>query len=327
MTKSTIPAVAALSLAVLPLQAADLQDPRTRDESLAATTVSVETRRLESGIYEYVYTVSSPVENKGTIDLFMVDISCDIDFGEVVFPEAPEPLFQGDYSLQPHVPVQLYFAPVYSAGMEITADAEAAWALTMEPGGSDTGYRILSPAPPGLRTFTLKPSWATNEYDYSSLTDEEIETVPWVDTFTVTGLVEGPACATAPDPTPDLYPGSGAEGDVVNALLAYEQPTRDQWITSDESITLHVHYSDTLDPASFRVQPGWARRFFSPIAGGEDIVELPLQNGMNVFHLDATATRSKGPRKADEDHHSRHDRDTFRVRFEMPVETAGGKDR
>lgn len=292
---------------------AELKDPRTRDESLAATTVTVETQRLPSGNYEYIYSVANPATNAGTIDRFMIDLACDIDFGEVTFAEPPEPLFQGDFSLRPHVPVQLYFAPTYTAGMTIDAEAQASWALNMEPGGSDSGYRILSPAPPGLRRFTLTPSWPTHEYDYSTLTDEEIETIPWEDTFTVSGMIEGPACALAPDPEPDLYLGSGAEGEAVNGLLAYAEPLRDQFHSEADSIRVHVHYGEDLDPSSFKVQPGWARRLFTPQPGGNEVVELPLSPGMNVFQFQGTATKRVDPRKDDETHHSRRDRDTFRV--------------
>lgn len=57
-----------------------------RDEDILKTVITVEVNRTPEGFYEYIYQLTSPPENKGTIFGFQVDISCNLRFEDVVMP-------------------------------------------------------------------------------------------------------------------------------------------------------------------------------------------------------------------------------------------------
>ena len=194
--------VVALTVAFTPAVFAEeeLKDPRTRDDDISGTIVEASVSRLPSGVYEYIYRIAAPETNKGSVRGIKIALACDIDFGEIAWPEPPDPVFQGDHSTVPHVPVQMYIDPEQTSAMSITARGEAYWGLAMDPGEAGERYRMLSPAPPALRRFVLEPSWRTTGYDYGSLSDDELDTVPWIGDFRVTGMIEAPACKLPPEP-------------------------------------------------------------------------------------------------------------------------------
>ena len=305
------------------LIAQELLDPFTRDEDISGTEVTVEVNEIAGGFYEYVYRVAAPISNKGKVQHFSIDLSCELDFGEVTFPVPPDPLFRAkDISSEvPYVPVQMYHDPVHTGWMIIGARGQVLWLISLKPGEAGDQYRLVSPAPPGLRPYRLVPSWASDAYDYDDLSQEEVDTVPWIHTFTVTGMIEAPACALPtdpPDPEPELFLGSGEESS--NALLTYSEPLRDQMHvpSTKEDFTVTIFYGEAIDPQTFKVQPGWAKRFFNPVPGTRETVTIPLRESVNRIHFEVGMEKSKGPRNDDENHHSRKDRDTFEIRRVQP---------
>jgi hypothetical protein len=242
-----------------------------------------------------------------------------------VFPEPPDPLFQGSFTQAGHVPVQMYIDPVHTTSMFVSANGEAYWGIGLAPGETGERYRILSNGAPVLRSFRMMPIWPTDEYAYDSLSEEEIDEVPWIHTFTVTGMIEGPSCSADTSPEPALFLGSGRPDDPTNALLAYSEPLRDRLQVPADTVqfTLSVVYSPDIDLQTFRVQPGWARCYFNPVPGTAETVTLPLRDAINRFHLEVTTAKSPGPRKDDDAHHSFRDRDTFEVRRAMPEPPRG----
>jgi len=151
-------------------------------------------------------------------------------------------------------------------------------------------------------------------WDYPEL--EEHPEIPWVDDFTVKGMIDGPACDTS-KPAP-LFAGSirGLETEETNQLLTYRQPTRDRWHAApgEESFTLDILYSDKVDPKSFKATPGWARKYFHPAPGTEEKVVLPLGPGINKFKLEARTDKSPSTSTGKPDF-SQKDMDEFEIRL------------
>lgn len=317
-----------------------LKDPRSRDEDISATTITVTTNRLGNGLYEYRYHVASSQENKGTIRSLSIDISCDLDFGVVEFHEPIDTLFRPSYSLDNrHVPVQLYGVPRVAGPVTITRGNEASWGLWMEPGAVAVGLRILSPAPPAPRTYKLWPSMDAQGWDYETYRDES----PWTDDFMVYGMITGPACALEPPEEPARFPGTSPArtSDELNGLLSYSEPLQDRFHlpagTLEQAIT--IHYRDDLDPATFRVEPPQLRGKFHPLPGTSETVILPLGKPRNIIALEAKPQRTPPEKDAEQEEPPgvqkkqsgdnmgwRKDRDVFEIRVDgLPAERKGNK--
>lgn len=267
-----------------PLSASDeLKDPRTRDDDISGTEVNVEVQLLPSGFYEYIYTLFAPETNKQVVVDFLIDISCDNTAGDFTFPEAPASV-QWDYASGDgrHSPVQIYPSPTGSAWMMIGIRNWVSFAVNMQPGERHTGFRILSPYPPGDRHFQLRQRWTTGDYDYEGLTDEEWGQLPIRDDFWVNGMTRAPGCSPNP-PSPSLFAGSGDEPD--NDLIQFAAPLRSAFHADDDTIVFIVHYDESLDPETFKVQPGWAKQYFSPLPGNHAEVQIKLHPGVNRIRL------------------------------------------
>lgn len=264
--------------------AEDLKDPRTRDIDISHTRVDVSVEQLPSGFYDYVYSLSSPLENKGTITSLGIDISCDEAQDAYDFPEPPTPLRWTYAASGMHAPVQIYPSPTGSSYMTLGNDNEVLFSTFSEPGEAHTGFRILSPHPPVDRSYELRVHWTTGDYDYSNLTDEEWDQLSTRDEFWVTGMTKGPGCSALPEP-PALFPGTGNHPD--EHLLQYAAPMQSAFHTDADSVTFDIHYADDMIAESFKVEPAWARRFFNPLAGSHQVVELKLHPGMNQFRFRA----------------------------------------
>ncbi len=96
-----------------------LLDPRLRDESIAGTRLEVEYFIRPDGLYEYVYSMSSPVENKGTIVDMFLDLKCDTNFGLETLPYADG--MPGYYGIDrthtaAHTPTAIHANPGSAAG-------------------------------------------------------------------------------------------------------------------------------------------------------------------------------------------------------------------
>ncbi|HEX6930008.1 MAG TPA: hypothetical protein VF267_12190 [Gammaproteobacteria bacterium] len=300
------------------VHAQDLADPRTRDEEVSGTMVDVAVERLPSGFYNYVYSLATPSSNKGIVTSLDVDISCETAFDNVVFPEPPTPL-QWDYSRQDgkHAPVQIYPSPTGSAFMMLTGDNGISFLINMQPDESHTGFRILSPYPPIDREYELSAHWGFDGYDYDSISDEEMQTVPWKHDFTVKGMTKGPGCSAEPQP-PALFAGNPVEP--YNNLLQYASPKQSAFHSEDDTVTFDVHCSEALEPESFKVEPGWARKHFTPVPGMHDVVTLKLHPGVNQFRFEGWKQQGVElePMRENRNQYPDKDNDTFTIRRDPP---------
>lgn len=280
--KYTTPLLLLAFSTVATTHAEELKDPRTRDIDISHTRIEVAIERGQAGFYSYVYSLTAPLENKGTVTSLDIDIHCDAAPDSYVFPEPPTSLRWSYGASGIHAPVQIYPSPTGSAYMSIGNDNRVHFATFSEPGESHTGFRILSPHPPVDRSYQLRVHWTTGDYDYSNLTDEEWDQLSTRDEFWVTGMTKGPGCSALPEP-PALFPGTGNHPD--EHLLQYAAPLQSAFHTDADSVTFDIHYADDMIAESFKVEPAWARRFFNPLAGSNQVVELKLHPGMNQFRF------------------------------------------
>ncbi len=289
-----------------------LKDPQFRDEDISGTEVQTIVNRLENGLYEYIYNIQFPEENKGSVLTIGIDISCDADFGAVDFSDLQDSRVRNLSPDGEHVPIRI--DDVEHVDESITVRNYVTWGVFADPGNPPLTLKVVSPAPPGERRYEITPAMDTTGWDYPEL--EEYPEIPWIDDFKVTGIIEGPACNTsAAEP---LFAGNqrGFENEAANELLTYRKPTQNRWhAESDKELaTFVIVYSDRIDPKSFKVTPGWARKYFHPEPGTEETVELPLKPGINKLTFQARVPKSPGPRGEEEVHHSESDRDDFEIR-------------
>lgn len=272
-----------------------LKDPRTRDEDISATEVTVAVNQLGGGLYEYVYSLSSAQANRGIVLSFAVDVACDIEFAELPYPQAPDPRFRNHSQDGLHVPLQGYGAPGQSGPASISAANAVAWLVALHPGNSASGMRLVSPAPPGPRSYLLIPDMDTAGWDYGPY--EQDESIPWINDFTVNGTITGPACSTEPVEEPERFPGTSSRGrpgeklEQLNWLLSYSAPMHDQFHlpAGTTEFEMIIHYGADLEPRTFRVVPerSGLRRLFNPQPGNSETVTIPLQAGTNRIQLQA----------------------------------------
>lgn len=309
-------------------QTTTLHDPRLRDEDISGTQVNVSVQRLPSGIYEYRYDLVSPATNKGEISNFAVDAKCALDFGQINFQESSDPKFRIDASRDSqHVPLQVYHVEdatgqTLAGPASISFDDKIVWFLAMTPGDKVSGLRVLSPAPPGPRQYQLTVAMDTADlapdgigYDYSEELANDPAT-PWIQDFSVTGLITAPACAFAPPEAQPVFPGNGDESAAINNLLTYSAPLRDRFVVGPDVTTLAmtIHYSPDIDPKTFKVEPGWARKLFNPQPGQSETVVLPLDHKRDLFKLEVHTAKDQTPRKDNDLDFSFKDRDVFEIR-------------
>jgi hypothetical protein len=177
---------------------------------------------------------------------------------------------------------------------------------------------ILSPASPGLVKYSLQPAMANDPtWDYASY-DEDDPTVPWIEDFTVTGKVTGPAC-NLEDPTANLFQGARFhyEPDNINELLQYKTPQTDRFHVDagTKDIELHIFYGKDIDEKTFKVEPAYLKHYFSPVAGTDETVMLPLKKEKTKIKLSVHTNKITGTtRKRNSEHHSYKDTDVFEVR-------------
>jgi hypothetical protein len=293
---------------------AQLKDPMTRDEDISGTSVDVSVEQRNDGFYEYVYTISAPESNKGEALSFSIDLSCNKSFEAVAFPEAQDPDAQNLSEDGHHAPVQVYGTYGQAVMPAVSVVNEGTWLIGARPATTITGARILSPMPPTDRQWSMSPSMDTEGWDYSPY-DEDDPTVPWIEDFTVFGMAKGPGCEAAP--SSKRFPGTTREPAKVNELLTYAKPMRDRWHAEEGegSVTFDIFYSDRIDPATFKVQPGWARNAFHPEPGTHEEVVLPLKHpAVNRFTFQVHPQGEGKRRKDDPLHHSVKDLDEFEIR-------------
>ena len=294
----------ALLLAYSYAAAADLLDPRLRDENISNANITVDVSQ-EGGFYKYLYTIDNPPSNLGTISRFLIDASCDLDFGNVEIPVTVERLGHiTDRSKDSqHVPAEVFAAYGTSNLYGISRDNHILWGLFLKPGNSVTNIWVLSPAPPGERTYILAPYLDNNPavWDYDSYPEDD-PSVPWIEDFTITGTITGPACAFDTPNNDDLFEGSGREPFKVNTLLRYTSPVSDP-IPLDNvnsSVDMTVYYADGIQNNSFsaRLNGKDISSLFNPIAGTKETVTLTgpwdARNRVSLSVLGIVDGRIKG---------------------------------
>ena len=301
--------------------ATELKDPKLRDEDISGTLVSVEYFSRTDGLFEYIYTISNPDTNKGTIANLGLDLSCDFLFDPVSLPDLSD---RPGYTniAQPkegtYTPVAIEGASSFLYG--ISSDYTASWGLSISPGQQDTGLRLISSAEPGMRVYKVEPRMDNDEtWDYPEAADPSI---PWIPDFTITGMIAGPGCPGVTEP-PDTarYPGTGfrVEPDNINQLLSYRVPQKDRFhvAAGTKETTLHIYYANEMDAKTFKVEPAWMKKYFNPLAGTDEQVTLPLKKARNKIKLSVHTPKATGTaRKNNELHHSYKDTDVFEIRVD-----------
>lgn len=297
-----------------------LKDPRLRDEDISRSAISATYSILPDGMYEYLYTIESNKDNKGEIDTFKLDISCQDKFSPVSFSEPPTKMFENNSIDGMHIPVQHYGVMYATYWLSITGDNQLVWGVGIKPGETARGYRVISPASPGKLKYTLEPLMDADGWDYISY-EENDPSVPWIEDFTVTGMITGPACPSKAE----IFPGADRqrrESAETNSLLTYSAPLRDRFHVEKgiKEIELMIHYSDKIDPKSFKAVPGYIKHLFDPKPGTTQTVKLPLKkNGKDTkkakFKLEVHAVdAARGKDKTSFDRMK--DKDEFEIRID-----------
>lgn len=205
-------------------------------------------------MYEYTYDIQSLETNKGLIASISIDLACELDFGNVKFIDNKCCYFSDSSKDGKHVPVDTFFRKGEAGYPGISVDNKFSWMILLRPGYKAEGIKLISPAPPGLRTYTLRPSMQPDGWDYGSY-EEEDPTVPWIADFTVTGSIKAPACSldTAILEN-DRFEGTGGEKFGINKLLTYATPDKDPIILSsdNETIKFNIFYSKFIKKTDFK---------------------------------------------------------------------------
>ena len=297
---------------------ADLKDPRDRDENITAAEITVSVEEKGS-FFEYSYDVKNAEDNKGHILYMLLDLACDLDFGEVDFPENSDAFRK--IPEKGYVPVEMFHGSTRRVAHSLTIDLYGKWSVSLDPGEEVRGLRVLSPAPPGPREYQLVPFMPTDGWDYDSYQDvapgEEEPVIPWIDDFTVVGTVTGPACSLESPEEPERFAGHPVGNEKINKLLTYSEPLRNRLRVDEDqsSVTVTIHFDERIDPETFRVQPAWARRHFdAPRPGGSQTVEVPLRGPRTQLQFEVHPRKLDQPRDEDPYHHSFKDMDVFEIR-------------
>ena len=184
----------ACSLFMQSLYAVELKDATLRDEDISAAVLSVENFMRPDGLMEYVYTINHPADNKGIISQLLIDLSCSTKFDPVVLPFADgKPGYEGDFSddVKLYTPTAIHADYGSAAIYAISKNNAALWGTRILPSKIITGFRLISPAKPGMRKYEIAP-WV--DYDESWIFPEDESLVPDTVDFTITGMKAGPGC-------------------------------------------------------------------------------------------------------------------------------------
>lgn len=298
------------------------KDPANRDEDVSLSEISVDYYQDEANRWVYEYSIRSPEGNKGRISDFAIRLRCDVEFGNrglVPAPVVDDPSSSGPRNEAKITPtaIRADSDQVYRYG--IGAKNIAWWAVKMPPGEEVENLKLISVAEPGLREYELRPYLDTAGYDYSDWPDKDL---PWVEDFTVTGVIAGPGCPGEVPPTEEpSFAGTtpGSESGKVNHLLTYKEPLKNRLhLDEGESARITIMYGQELDPNTFTAEPGWTKRHFSPEPGTEETVEIPMKEDHLRLFLEGRGKRAEERPEGKKDappEHARKDRDEFEFRL------------
>jgi hypothetical protein len=184
--------------------ATDLKDPQFRDEDISNLNLSVEYFTRTDGLIEYVYRLESPIDNKGEISDLIIDLACSEGFEPASPPPLPDtaeyfPLQDGTPA---HTPSAVTADSTESSLYGINGGAQAFWSFDMMPGEVRTTLRIVSPAEPGIRAFTVSPWMESTGWNYPDHGEDIGEEQGWprIDDFIVTGMIAAPGCPNVTEP-------------------------------------------------------------------------------------------------------------------------------
>ncbi|MDT8451415.1 MAG: hypothetical protein RQ936_01565 [Gammaproteobacteria bacterium] len=304
------------------LCAAELKDATLRDEDISAAVLSVKHFTRPDGLIEYVYTISNPDENKGEIDELLIDLTCDVKFDSIVLPYADgKPGYEGDFSdnVKLHTPVAIHADYGSAAIYAISKNNAALWGTHIPPSNIITGFRLISPAKPGMRRYEITP-WV--HYDESWIFPEDESLVPDTVDFTITGIIAAPGCPGVTEPPETaLYPGATfqVEPENINQLLQYRSPQMDRFHVDagTKEIEMHIYYGKDIDSKTFKIEPAYLKSYFNPVAGTDEKISLPLKKARNKIKLSVHTIKATGTtRKENETHHSYKDTDVFEIRVD-----------
>lgn len=172
-----------------------LQDPRTRNESIADTEIDVHVSQTGK-VWLYEYAIKAGNANVGTINFFEMDLLCEGTVDDRDFDPAPWSMrpYENLYAGDDIVPVALSAENGASWGFDVTATGKAMFAVKVPPGTVNGKLRVYSAYGPGKREYTLQPFFPIDErWNYEGIEEGE-PGVPTLRDFQVTGLVVGPAC-------------------------------------------------------------------------------------------------------------------------------------
>lgn len=323
----------------------ELKDPYTRDDDLSGTTVEYSVEVTPGGFYKYTYDLDAPETNTGRVLAFSMDLSCDATPPDNGFNASDFPFHKAAIRSEngKYVPAAISKPYGKVATASLTVDNVLQWGVSLDPGESTGGLYLVSPYPPGDRTYRLIASDAYNwqEWDYSILDGtKEHPNLPWIDDWSVTGATIGPACPGEEDPDfdiePTTFPGSiySGEDEELNELLVYSNPVQDKLHVDagTGSIDLEIHYNEDIDPKTFKVTPQRhaLKQRFNPEPGSSETVTIPLDPGKNRIELQVKRSFSP-PGKSGETGQdtagrrgAENDKDVFVIRVDAP-EGAPGK--
>ncbi len=290
---------------------------------LSPVTVRVEYSINKNGQWEYRYSVTNDSQHR--LSQFLLDLVCEHS-QSIADDEVPAPQGEGfiDLAKYPeiellrkgvHVPATLSAAYGAAAFWGISVNNEAFWYMKTAPGSISEGLLLVSKGQPTMRKYTITPYFELDmsREDGAPEADEE-------NSYALYGLIIGPSCEESTDVPPEepnnpVFEGTppGAFGLYgVNHVLTYATPTQSQLSVpaNQTDIALTVHYAGDMDPASFKVEPGWTRELFNPVPGSSETVMLPLKPGLNRFRLEANLmdNETRAVRRPT------HDLDVFAIR-------------
>jgi len=175
--------------------------------------------------------------------------------------------------------------------------------------------RLISSAAPGLRNYVLNPEWNTSPELWNYPRDPD-PALPKRSDFAVRGMIAGPGCPGVTPPVEEpSYAGTPAEAENINELLTYITPLQNRLQTGDDSVTFTIVYSPDIDASTFKAEPGWLRKLFTPSPGTRETVQIPVRGKKQKFMLEVHPLgTTDAVRKHDELDHSTRDRDDFEIR-------------
>lgn len=301
----------------------ELKDATLRDEDISAVVFTVEIKKRPDGLYEYVYQINNPIDNKGIVSQILINLNCNVEFEPIVLPDSNDkPGYLGDMQAESnsYTPTTIRADHGSAASYGLTINNEALWGARISQGQKRTGLRLISPAAPGMRLFTIKPRVSYADGTWFFPEDDSI--VPDTIDFTITGMIAAPGCPGVTEPPETaLYPGATfqVEPENINKLLQYRSPQIDRFHVDagTNETEIHIYYGKDIDSKTFKIEPAYLKHYFNPVAGTDEKISLPLKKARNKIKLSVHTIKATGTtRKENEIHHSYKDTDVFEIRVD-----------